>query len=112
MTPVHSFITPGAALVGLAAALLAIIWFYSVNGSDSVDTLLSWSCRWEGLSMTQKPNWAKLCRESHVSLYLSILLIPVEVITLVVVGFRRATERDISALSRTRKGSPTLSVEA
>ncbi|KAK0711264.1 hypothetical protein B0H67DRAFT_491235 [Lasiosphaeris hirsuta] len=109
-TVAHTSTTFAAPLVGLAAALIAIIFFYAVNASEEVDTFLSWTCRWETVPMTVQPNWGTLCRQSRAGLYLAILLIPVEAAALGLAGFQLKVEKYASNYSSAaRKGSPTLS---
>jgi hypothetical protein len=108
-TTVHTSLTFAAPLVGLAAALIAIIFFYTVNASDSVDTFLSWTCRWTSVPMTQQPHWNTLCSQSRAGLYLSILLIPVEAVALGLAGYQLKVEKYTNAYENARKGSPTLS---
>ena len=102
-----AFVAP---LIGLTAALIAIIFFYAVNASDNVDTFLSWTCRWQHVPMTQQPNWGTLCHQSRTGVYLAILLIPVEAVALGLAGFQLKIERYTdSYATATGKGSPTLS---
>lgn len=97
-----------APFVGLAGALIAMIFFYAVNASDSVDSLLSWTCRWNMLDMTQRPNFGTLCRESWTGVYLSVLLIPVEAAVLAVAGWQLKAERHATAYSRARKSNSPI----
>lgn len=109
---VHTSTTFAAPLVGLAAALIAIIFFYAVNASEEVDTFLSWTCRWKAVPMVQEPHWDTLCHQSQAGLYLAILLIPVEAAALGLAVFQMKAETYTSAYSNAtanRKGSPTLS---
>jgi len=100
--------TFAAPLVGLTAALIAIIFFYAVNASEDVDTFLSWTCRWRSVPMDITPHWGTLCRQSEGGLYLSILLIPVEAAALGLAGYQMKVERYTNAYSSARKGSPAL----
>ncbi|KAK0621326.1 hypothetical protein B0T17DRAFT_508686 [Bombardia bombarda] len=108
-TTTHTALTFAAPLVGLAAALIAIIFFYTVNASDSVDTFLSWTCRWTAVSMSQSPHWGTLCKQSQAGLYLSIVLIPVEAVALGLAAYVVKAERYTNAYNSARKGSPALS---
>lgn len=92
-TTLHTSSTFLFPLIGLAAALIAIIFYYVVNASDSVDTFVSWTCRWKDIPMTQQPHWAELCRQSHAGLYLAIVLIPVEAAALGLAGVLLKMER-------------------
>lgn len=97
-----------APFVGLTAALIAIIFFYTVNASNTVDTFLSWTCRWKSVPMWQQPHWDTLCKQSEAGVYLSILLIPVEAVALGLAGFQMRAERYVNAYTSARK-SPALS---
>ncbi|KAK4225509.1 hypothetical protein QBC38DRAFT_482735 [Podospora fimiseda] len=70
------------AIMGLIAALVAVILFYAVNASESVDTFTSWTCRWKHVAMSQEPHWGTLCEQSYAALYLGVLLIPLEVVSI------------------------------
>ncbi|KAK3375064.1 hypothetical protein B0H63DRAFT_526349 [Podospora didyma] len=100
-----------APFVGLAAALIAMIFFYAVNASDTVDTFLSWTCRWKAVPMGQSPHWDTLCQQSHAGLYLAILLIPVEAVALGLAAYQFKQERYTGAYVNARKNvnSPALS---
>ncbi|KAK3692375.1 hypothetical protein B0T22DRAFT_435661 [Podospora appendiculata] len=108
-TTAHTAVTFVAPFIGLVAAMIAMIFFYSVNASDSVDTFLSWTCRWTSVPMTQQPHWGALCSQSRAGLYLSILLIPVEAAALGLAGYQMKLERYTDAYSSARKGSPSPS---
>jgi hypothetical protein len=82
-----------APLVGLVGALIAVIFYYAVNASETTDTFLSWTCRWKEVSMSQQPHWGTLCQQSHAGLYLAILLIPVEVVALALAARQMQLER-------------------
>jgi len=94
-----------APFIGLAAAVIAMVFFYAVNTSDTNDTLLSWTCRWKEVGMTQKPHFGTLCKESWAGLYLSILLIPVEAAVFALAGWQRKIEKHANAYSQARKSS-------
>jgi len=104
-TPVHTPLTFAAPLIGLAAAVIAMIFFYAVNANDTVDTFLSWTCRWKTLNMQQQPQFGTLCKESWAGVYMSILLIPIEAAVLAVAGFQLRVEGHTSAYSRAQKSS-------
>ncbi|TLD20737.1 hypothetical protein PspLS_08343 [Pyricularia sp. CBS 133598] len=99
---VHTSQSLAAPFVGLVAALIAMIFFYAVNSSNSEDTLLSWTCRWKTLSMVQNPHFGTLCKESWAGLYLTILLIPVEVAVLAVAAYQAKLEKYASAYTYAR----------
>ncbi|KAK5664237.1 hypothetical protein OQA88_453 [Cercophora sp. LCS_1] len=108
-TVTHTSTTFIAPLIGLAASLIAIIFFYAVNASEQVDTFLSWTCRWQHVPMTTQPNWGTLCSQSRTGLYLAILLIPVEAIALGLAGFQLKVEKYTDSYANAaRKGSPSL----
>ncbi|QBZ63875.1 hypothetical protein PoMZ_05566 [Pyricularia oryzae] len=99
---VHTSQSLAAPFVGLVAALIAMIFFYAVNASDIEDTLLSWTCRWKTLSMVQNPHFGTLCKESWAGLYLTILLIPVEVAVLAVAAYQAKLDKYASAYTYAR----------
>lgn len=105
----HAPLTFVAPLIGLIAAIVAMTFFYAVNSSTSVDTLLSWSCRWRDLSMKEGPRYNTLCRTSHTGVYLAILLIPVEAVAFGLAGWQCKIERFALAYAHARKSpSPVL----
>ncbi|KAK4237922.1 hypothetical protein C8A03DRAFT_44287 [Achaetomium macrosporum] len=89
----HTSVTFLAPLVGLTGALIAVVFYYVVNASETTDTFLSWTCRWKDVSMSQQPHWNTLCHQSHAGLYLAILLIPVEVVALGLAARQMQLER-------------------
>ena len=94
-----------APFVGLTAAIIAIVFFYAVNASNTSDTLLSWTCRWKTVGMMQKPHFGTLCKESWAGLYLSILLIPVEAAVFAFASWQKKIEKHADAYSQARKSS-------
>jgi len=58
--------------------------------------------------MEMKPHWGTLCKESKTALYLSVIIIPLEVLilTAAVFGARKAKQ---NVAMRERKGSPAMS---
>jgi len=58
--------------------------------------------------MNVKPHWGALCKESKTALYLSVLMIPLEVLILTAAIFGARTEKK-SFVVRERKGSPAMS---
>lgn len=96
------------------AAVVAMSVFYSINASTTVDTLQSWSCRWSDVVMVTRPHFGTLCKQSKAGLYMSILLIPIEAITLGAGAYQMVLERNISSASgvvqgRRKSGSPVPS---
>ncbi|KAI0802571.1 hypothetical protein GGR55DRAFT_665435 [Xylaria sp. FL0064] len=110
-TLVHTSITFMAPFVGFVAALIAISFFYAVNASSTVDTLQSWSCQWGYINMKLEPYFGTLCKQSQTALYLSAILVPVELITLGLAGVQMGLERKTRVFVPARKqsSSPALS---
>ncbi|ORY69913.1 uncharacterized protein BCR38DRAFT_420398 [Pseudomassariella vexata] len=109
-TPVHTPLMFAAPFISFAAAMIAMIFFYAINASTTVDNLQSWSCRWESIGMTMKPHFGTLCRESKTALYLGIILIPLEAVILSTAGYQLILERKASGVAQFRKrSSPALS---
>ncbi|KUI62280.1 hypothetical protein VP1G_09405 [Cytospora mali] len=106
-TPLHTPMMFVAPLVGFAAAVIAIAFFYGINSSTTVDTLLSWTCRWQNVSMSQAPYFGTLCGQSWASVYLAVILVPLEAVALCVAGWQVKAEKHAAAYSRARKGSPS-----
>lgn len=100
---VHTSVMFAAPLVGFIAALIAIIFFYSVNASQTVDSLLSWTCRWQTVSMMERPHFATLCKESWAGVYMSVLLVPIEALVLAAAGWQLKLEKHTSAYSNARR---------
>lgn len=97
-----------APLAGLTAALVAVAFFYAVDASDTADTFLSWTCRWEAVPMSRSPRWAPLCRQARAALYLAVLLIPAEVVALALAAFQLKVERYTERYLGARK-TPVMS---
>lgn len=95
-----------APLVGFVAAVIAMAFFYTVNASTTVDTLTSWTCRWQAVSMSQAPYFGTLCGQSWASVYLAVILVPLEAAALCIAVFQDKAEKHAAAYSRARKGSP------
>jgi len=89
----HTATTILAPLLGLTGALIAVIFYYAVNASETADSFVSWTCRWKDIPMSQAPHWDTLCQQAHAGLYLAILLIPVEVAALALAAFQLKVER-------------------
>ncbi|KAI0532121.1 hypothetical protein GGR58DRAFT_197649 [Xylaria digitata] len=110
-TLVHTsmtFITP---FVGFAAALIGIAFFYAINASTTVDSLQSWSCQWSYINMRLEPYFGTLCKQNQTALYLTVILVPVEFITLMAAGVQMGLERKARVFIPARKPSfsPALS---
>ncbi|KAI1844091.1 hypothetical protein JX265_009646 [Neoarthrinium moseri] len=109
-SPVHTPVSLGAPFLGFAAAMIAMIFFYAVNSSTTVDTLQSWSCQWESVGMDMQPYFGTLCRESKTALYLSVILVPVEAVILSFAAYQTTLERKAVFIAQPRKqGSPVPS---
>ncbi|KAF8861866.1 hypothetical protein BDZ45DRAFT_739739 [Acephala macrosclerotiorum] len=98
--------------ISLLAALISTSFFYGVNASSTTFSLQSWTCQWADISMDVKPHWGTLCKESKVALYLSIMMIPLQLLVLgtVVVGFLGRVKGWVVGRKAEdmRKGSPAL----
>jgi len=75
------------ALIALGVSVVSIAVFYHADASDTTWTLQSWSCQWKDVEMSGPPHWDTLCSESKGALYLSILMIPVELLSLAGIAF-------------------------
>lgn len=104
-TPLHTPMMFVAPFVGFAAAMIAIIFFYAINSSTTVDTLLSWTCRWKAVSMASDPYFGTLCSSSWASVYLAVVLVPLEAAALCVAGWQLKTEKHVARYARARQGS-------
>jgi len=100
-----SFLTP---IISLIAGLIATSFFYGVNASTTNFSLHSWSCQWMDVDMTVQPHWDMLCKESKVALYLTVMIIPLQVLVLGTVAFGLFAEKK-TPVGTQRKGSPALS---
>ncbi|KAK7935409.1 hypothetical protein PG985_000904 [Apiospora marii] len=108
-TALHTPLTFAAPFVGFVAVMISMIFFYAVNASTTVDTVQSWSCQWESVSMQMKPHFGVICKETKTALYLSVILIPVEAFVLSLAGYQMMLERKAAGAAQVRKGSPALS---
>ncbi|PSS03860.1 hypothetical protein BD289DRAFT_478340 [Coniella lustricola] len=104
-TPFHTPVMFAAPFVGLAAALIAIIFFYAINASTTVDSLLSWTCRWSSVTMTSGPSFGTLCHASWASVVLAVILVPLEALALGVAGWQLKTEKHLASYAAARKGT-------
>ncbi|KAG6365018.1 hypothetical protein INS49_006624 [Diaporthe citri] len=105
-TPVHTPVMFAAPVVGFVAALVAVIVFYAINASETTDSLLSWTCRWRSVQMGQAPYFGTLCGQSWASVYLAVVLVPLEAIALCAAGWQLKVEKHVTAYAHARKGSP------
>lgn len=74
-----------------------------MGADEGRDTLESWSCRWQDVFMTARPHFGTLCKQSRAGAYLSVLLIPVEVLALGVAGWQGVLERKVEFVPRQEK---------
>lgn len=102
--------------ISLIAALTSTSFFYGANTSSTNYTLQTWTCQWSDIEMNVKPHWGALCKESKVALYLSVAMVPLQVLVLgtVVVGFLGKVRGWVARRGSVnggedRKGSPALS---
>ncbi|KAI0178224.1 hypothetical protein BJ166DRAFT_42749 [Pestalotiopsis sp. NC0098] len=107
----HASMSLIAPFAGFAASMIAMIFFYAVNASTTVDTLQSWSCQWESVEMRVQPYFGTLCRESKTALYLSVILVPVEAIILSLAGYQWMLEKRAASfvVQSEKRDSPTPS---
>ncbi|OTA61881.1 hypothetical protein K449DRAFT_382529 [Hypoxylon sp. EC38] len=109
-TAVHSSLSLTAPFVSFTAVMISMIFFYAVNTSTADDTLQSWSCQWKIATMSAKPHFGTLCDESRTALYLSVILVPVELIVFTIAGYQSILERkSIGVMPSRKSGSPTPS---
>lgn len=60
--------------------------------------------------MSARPHFGTLCNESRTALYLSVILVPVELVVLTVAGYQSMLERkSIGARPFRKSGSPVPS---
>ncbi|KAI9050207.1 hypothetical protein LZ554_006348 [Drepanopeziza brunnea f. sp. 'monogermtubi'] len=71
-----------APTISLIASLIATSFFYGVNASNTTSSLQSWSCQWSSIDMHVQPHWSSLCKQSKVALYLTVMMIPLQVFVL------------------------------
>ncbi|TAQ86091.1 hypothetical protein B7494_g5586 [Chlorociboria aeruginascens] len=102
-----SFLAPSISFI---AALISMSFYYGVNRSATFFTLQSWGCQWSDVTMNTQPYWHSLCSESKAALYLSVVMVPVQVLVLAAAGWSVMTQKARGAdIERERKGSPALS---
>lgn len=58
--------------------------------------------------MTVQPHWDMLCRESKIALYLTVMMIPLEVFVLATVAVESFMPKK-TLIVHERKGSPAMS---
>ncbi|KXJ97726.1 hypothetical protein Micbo1qcDRAFT_230306 [Microdochium bolleyi] len=106
---VHCLVDVAAPTIGFVSIFVAIVLFYAVNASTTTDTIQSWSCQWDFTTMNVKPYFSSVCKESKTALYLSIILIPVE-LAAVALATRRLLLHKKSQLNQkaSRSSSPSI----
>ncbi|KAL7947371.1 hypothetical protein V8C42DRAFT_343320 [Trichoderma barbatum] len=93
LTGLHAIASLAAPAVGFIASLVAMALFYAVNASSTVDSLQSWTCRWDNVPMTTQPHFGTLCKQSQAGVVLSVLLVPLEAAILAVAAYQAVLER-------------------
>lgn len=96
LTGLHAITSLAAPAVGFIASLVAMALFYAVNASSSVDSLQSWSCRWNDVPMAAQPHFGTLCKQSKAGVALAVLLVPLEAAILAVAGYQAVLERQMT----------------
>lgn len=97
-----------APTVSLIASLIAISFFYGINASATTSSLQSWSCQWSSIDMNVQPHWSSLCKESKVALYLTVMMIPLQVFVLGTAAWGALAAKK-QTVQHERKGSPAMS---
>lgn len=109
---IHASLTFAVPAVALSAAVVAVVFFYIVDASTTVDSLQSWTCRWKDVSMMTKPHFGTLCKQSEAGIALSLLLVPLEAMILGVAAYQAVVKRQLDNITRgseRKAGSPALS---
>ncbi|EFY85637.1 hypothetical protein J3458_008971 [Metarhizium acridum] len=101
----HSAVSLAAPVVAFIASLVAMVFFYAINASTTVDSFHSWTCRWKSVPMSTRPYFGTLCRESQASLALAVLLVPLELLILVTACFQAIMEKKMEVILHLRDGS-------
>ncbi|KAF4631799.1 hypothetical protein G7Y89_g6334 [Cudoniella acicularis] len=105
---IHLSISYLCPVIALAAGLIGTSFFYGVNSSNTVSSLQSWSCQWSAIDMDVKPYWGTLCKESKVALYLTVMMIPLQIIILGTLAWGALAGKKQPVIHE-RKGSPAMS---
>jgi len=101
---IHTLLSFLAPIAGLITSIVAIGLQYHINGSSSTSTLQSWSCQWQAVSISS-PNFNMICKETKASLYLTVILIPLEITALGLAGARVAVGKKVGGMAAfDRKG--------
>lgn len=104
----HSSVSLVVPVIAFIASLVAMVLYYAINASTTVDNFQSWTCRWKNAPMSTRPYFGTLCKESQASLALAVLLVPLELIILATACFQAVMEKKMGSIARSR-GSPALS---
>ncbi|RDW78442.1 hypothetical protein BP5796_06294 [Coleophoma crateriformis] len=110
-TTLHHLSSISTPVISLIAAVIAVSFSYGINNSSSDFSIQGWSCQWSAINMTIDPHFETLCMESKTALYLSVMIMPLEVLVLgaVVVDFVTAKRHAVTFAVQERKGSPAMS---
>lgn len=105
----YRLVTLSTAGTSFLSVFVAVVLFYSVNASTTVDTVQSWSCQWDIADMSTRPYFGSVCKQSQTALFLSIILIPVEFATSGLALYRTLLERKaMHGESSDKSSSPSL----
>jgi hypothetical protein len=104
----HSSVSFLSSTICLIAGLIGTSFYYGVNRSNNNFSLQTWTCQWSYVSMTSAPYWGTLCKESKVALYLTVMIIPLEILVLGSAAWVSFAEKK-QLVVRERKGSPAMS---
>lgn len=108
----HIVVSFTAPVLCLVAGLIGTSFFYGVNTSNTNFSLHGWSCQWSSVDMDIQPKWNSLCRESKAALYLTVMMIPLQVIVLSMVVVESSLHKKTTrVVEHERKDSPALSWE-
>jgi hypothetical protein len=107
---IHRSVSCIASTICLIAGLIGTSFYYGINRSNTVFSLQAWTCQWSNVPMTQSPHWGALCKESKTALYLTVMIIPLEVLVLGFSAYVSSAEKK-QLVIRERKGSPAMSWE-
>ncbi|KAI5459991.1 hypothetical protein BGZ63DRAFT_262702 [Mariannaea sp. PMI_226] len=92
-----SIVVPAVAFI---AALVGVVFFYTVNASATVDSFQSWTCRWQDVPMITQPHFGTLCKQSQAGLGLAVFLLPLEAIILGMASYQALLQRQLSKATR------------
>ncbi|OWO98731.1 hypothetical protein B2J93_8483 [Marssonina coronariae] len=108
--PVAAGVAVLAPAISLVAALIGTSFFYGVDASATDASLQSWSCQWSSIAMDVPPHWSTLCAESKIALYLTVMLVPLQLFVLGTRAWGRlAAQKQKPGGQPEQKGSPARS---